>query len=73
MARKTDRILIKDFTKNIHSTRRSNTGFSKLENWCEKEAKEQRRVCCKDCRHFNGGCSEYIGRYHKPCIEFEWD
>ena len=72
MARKTDKIVVKDFTKNIHSTRRSGTCLSGMDNWDEKEAKKEGKLACRDCRFFELSCSEYIGRWHKPCGEFKW-
>jgi len=39
----------------------------------EKEAKSKNKLACSSCRHFLFGCSEYVGKYHKPCNEFEWD
>lgn len=43
-----------------------------LANWNEKQAKEEKKVCCHDCRYFMFGCSEYTGKYHMPCTDFEW-
>jgi hypothetical protein len=64
---------IKDFTRNIHSTRRTGTRFAGMDNWNEKAAKEGGRLSCKECRQFVGGCSMYVGRWHKPCEQFQWD
>lgn len=72
MARKTDKINIHEFTSQIHSTRRTGTRFSNMPNHNEKAAKECNSLCCHDCRHFDIGCSEYIGKYHKTCSEFKW-
>jgi hypothetical protein len=72
MARKTEKENKHDFTRQIHSTARANTRFANMPNHDEKKAKESGKVCCHDCRYFDYGCSEFIGRYHKPCTEFEW-
>jgi DNA topoisomerase IB len=72
MARKTKKENTHEFTKNIHSTKRTNTRFANMENHNEKQAKAEKKVCCHDCRFFNGGCDTYVGMYHKPCGEFEW-
>lgn len=72
MARKTTQRNIHEFTKQIHSTRRVGTRFAKMENHDEKEAKETKSLACHDCRFFAHGCSDYVGKYHKPCDEFEW-
>ena len=71
MARKTLKRNIHDYTRQIHSTRR--TGTEPVENWNEKEAKEENKVSCRHCRYFYSSCSEFIGKYHKPCKDFEWD
>ena len=46
-----------------------------LQTWIitmKKKQKKTKKVCCHDCRSFdNGGCSEYIGKYHKTCEDFE--
>lgn len=72
MARKTTKTNKHDFTKQIHSTVRTNTRFANMNNHNEKSAKENKNVVCKDCRGFDNGCSEYIGKYHLPCSEFQW-
>ena len=72
MARKTKKTNIHEFTVQIHSTKRAGTRFASMDNWSEKEAKNKKHVCCHDCRYFLMGCSEYIGKYHKPCELFEW-
>jgi len=61
-----------EFTRQIHSTKRAGTRFHAMENWNEKEAKEQNKLCCHDCRSFDIGCSEFVGKYHKRCEEFGW-
>lgn len=63
---------IHDFTNQIHSTRRSGTRFTNMENTNERLTKENKGLGCHDCRFFQFGCSEYIGKYHSPCKEFKW-
>ena len=72
MARKTDKEQWKDFTKNIHSTNRTGTFVANFDNWNEKKAKEERKLCCDDCRHYITGCHNLVGKYHKTCKDFEW-
>ena len=72
MARNKNNTLTKEFTKNIHSTNRKNTEFANMENWNEKYAKNMDKICCHDCRFFSGSCSNFIGKYHKPCKDFKW-
>lgn len=64
---------IHDFTRQIHSTRRTDTQFAGMLNHNERLAKEKNGLTCKECRFFLFGCSEYVGRYHRTCPEFEWD
>lgn len=76
MARKTSKENTHDFTRQIHSTRRTqNIDYVPIANWDERKAMEQKRVACRDCRKFYGfnGCFKLIGRWHMPCEEFEWD
>ena len=75
MARKrknTDRYSTHDFTRQIHSSARKGTGFASMNNHNEKEAKEDKKVCCRDCRYFLIKCGQYIGAYHKTCDDFMW-
>ena len=72
MARKTKKENRHEFTRQIHSTKRTNSRFANMTNWNEKEAKSINKVCCKDCRGYDNGCYLFIGRYHKPCEEFKW-
>ena len=72
MARKTDLNNIHDFTRQIHSSTRTGTRFAGMGNHNEKLSKDLGDLTCKDCRHFSGGCSHYIGKYHKTCSDFEW-
>jgi len=73
MARKTNNInCFHDFTKQIHSTRRKGTNYANMKNHNEKIAKEKNSLCCHDCRYFDSGCYEYIGKYHKICEDFQW-
>jgi hypothetical protein len=72
MARKTNKKTIHDFTSQIHSTRRKDTMFANMSNWNERKAKAENKVGCSHCRFFALGCSEFIGRWHQPCSEFEW-
>ena len=72
MPRKTIKRNIHDFTKQIHSTVRMDTRFANLDNHNEKHAKITKLVTCVDCRGFDNGCNEYIGKYHKTCSEFQW-
>jgi len=62
----------KEFTKNIHSSVRSGTRFSGMPNHNERLAKSENKLCCHDCRYYDGGCNKYIGRYHLPCSDFKW-
>lgn len=64
---------IHEFTNQIHSSRRSGTRFSNMNNHNERKAKIEDRGGCRYCRYFWHGCSQYIGKYHKACNEFEWD
>ena len=77
MARKTDKENLHDFTRQIHSTKRTkNPDYTPLENWNEKTARDECKLACRDCRYFFSGlngCFKYIGKWHKPCDEFEWD
>lgn len=73
MARKTDKNNIHDFTRQIHSSKRAGTRFANMINHNERLAKEKDIGTCRYCRNFFHGCSDYIGRYHKTCEEFEWD
>ena len=74
MPRKTHKRNIHDFTRQIHSTVRSGTKLANIKNWNEVKAKFENKLSCKDCRFFwLDGCGEYIGKYHMPCDEFEWD
>ena len=63
-----------EFTRQIHSTKRRGTPCANMENWNEKQAQADKKVSCKDCRRFwwSGNCYEYIGRWHKPCKDFQW-
>ena len=72
MARKTLKENRHNFTKQIHSTKRTSTRFASMDNWDEKEAKSLNKVCCKDCRSYDLTCSIYIGKFHKPCRDFQW-
>lgn len=72
MARKTDKQNTHEFTRQIHSTVRTGTVFANMPNHNEREAKELRKVCCHDCRVFDGCCDQFIGKYHKPCEDFNW-
>ena len=72
MSRKTAVNNTHDFTRQIHSTKRTGTNFAYMSNHNEKLAKELKTITCIDCRQFIGGCSHYIGKYHKPCSYFEW-
>lgn len=72
MPRKTKKENIHDFTKQIHSTKRTGTRFANMSNWNEKEAMKEKKVACHDCRFFRFGCDYYIGYWHKPCELFEW-
>jgi hypothetical protein len=72
MARKTTKENIHEFTCQIHSTKRTGTRFAYIPNHNEKEAKELKKLACHDCRGFQNGCKEFVGKYHKPCTEFEW-
>lgn len=73
MARKTTKRNEHDFTRQIHSTVRQGTRFANMKNHDEKKAKDNKIfvVCC-DCRGYDDGCNEFIGKYHKPCNEFRW-
>lgn len=73
MARKTDnRKYIHEFTSQIHPSRRVGTIFAGMPNRDERAAKASNSLSCHDCLHFKGGCSEYLGKYHQPCRDFEW-
>lgn len=72
MARKTLKANSHDFTRQIHSSKRKNTRFADMPNHDEREARANKQVCCHDCRSYMMGCSEFIGKYHKVCGEFEW-
>ncbi len=74
MARKTKQNNTHEFTKQIHSNKRRETRFANMNNWDEKVAKNENKLCCHDCRFFgySGNCQDYIGMYHKPCELFEW-
>jgi hypothetical protein len=61
-----------DFTQQIRSIVRRGTSFANMPNHNEKLAKKEGRDGCTCCRYWDD-CSLYIGRYHKPCSEFEWD
>lgn len=37
-----------------------------------ENTKDSGDVCCGDCRHFDIVCRELVGRYDKPCKDFEW-
>lgn len=72
MARKTSKTNIHEFTIQIHSTKRTGTRFANMDNHDERLAKDTNALACRDCRHFHNGCSDYIGKWHKTCSEFEW-
>jgi hypothetical protein len=72
MARKTEKNNVHEFTKQIHSTKRAGKLEKPLKNWNEREAKKLNKCACHDCRYFMGGCSEYIGKWHRPCEDFHW-
>ena len=66
---------VHEFTRQIHSSTRTGTSYANMDNWNEKEAKEQNKRCCHDCRWFDIGfepCKKYVGLYHKPCKDFAW-
>lgn len=46
--------------------------FDALDNWDEGKAEKEKKVCCHDCRNYCFGCDDYVGRFHKPCEDFEW-
>jgi hypothetical protein len=66
---------IYDFTEEVPKTEDSKD-FDELENWDEKLAKEENKICCHDCRYFDrvifSPCSLFVGKYHKPCKEMKW-
>ena len=72
MARKTKLFNEHEFTKQIHSSKRADTIWANMPNHDEKKAKSENKLCCHDCRYYLLSCKGYIGRFHKPCDEFEW-
>ena len=61
-----------EFTKDIPENKRIGTRFENLPNWDEKNAKENQKLACHDCRWFMLNCYGFVGEYHKTCAEFEW-
>jgi len=73
MARKTDKYNVHEFTRQIHSTRRTGTIYANMPNHNEKLAKQKHDMVCRECRYFYGQCSDYIGQWHELCKDFQWD
>lgn len=69
---------MEEFTDEIEDREKklNELSFQDFENWDERLAKQQNSVCCHDCRWFLLGimtrCSDVVGKYHKPCGDFEW-